>query len=163
MDARKNGGKGKIKKEQITQELEFNCTPFDSNFEELRKELKNSTENTINRLDDIIQSSSKLSNKKMYLELFRALVVDSARSSESLIYLFEYLADLRASVLILFTELEKVNGNTNKDMRKIRSKFDELLNNPAMIEIGKVLQNIQRIGEERKKVQEKNPAKEYLR
>ena len=48
-------------------------------------------------------------------------------------------------------------------MKKIRLKLDELLNSPEMIEIGKVLQNVQKIREERKKNQDKNPSKEYLR
>jgi hypothetical protein len=163
VDARKTGGKRENKKEPVAREQELNIKPFDSNYEELRKELQISTENTITLLDELIKTSGKTTNKKMYLELFRALVVDSARSSESLIYLFEYVADLRASVMLLFTEMEKTNGKTSQEMKKIRSKFDDLLNSPAMVEIGKVLQNIQKIGEERKKTQCKNPFKEYLR
>ncbi len=91
------------------------------------------------------------------------MVVDSARSSESLIYIFEYVADLRASVLLLFTEMEKTNGKTAQEIKRTRSRVDELLNSPAMIEIGKVLQNMEKIGEERKKTHGSNPAKEYLR
>jgi hypothetical protein len=163
VDTRKNGGKRENKKEHVDREQELTIKPFDSNYEELRRELQTTSENTITRLDELIKVTGKTTNKKMYLELFRALVIDSARSSESLIYLFEYVADLRASVMLLFTEMEKTNGKTSQEMKKIRSKFDELLNSPAMVEIGRVLQNMEKIGEERKKTQDKNPAKEYLR
>ncbi len=163
MDSRKNARKRENNKEPITQEQESFDKPFDSNYEELRKELQISTENTLKRLDELIESSSKRTNKKMYLELFRALVVDSAQSSESLIYLFEYVAGLKASVMLLFTEIEKKDGKTAQDMKKIRLRLDELLNSPAMVEIGKVLQNIQKIREERRKTQDKNPSTEYLR
>ena len=118
MDSRKNGAKREDKKESVTQEQEFVDKPFDSNYEELRQELQRTTENTISRLDELIQVCGKKTIKKMYLELFRALVVDSARSSESLIYIFEYVADLRASVLLLFTEMEKTNGKTAQEIKK---------------------------------------------
>ncbi|HUK85141.1 MAG TPA: hypothetical protein VLU95_04695 [Candidatus Acidoferrum sp.] len=163
MDSRKNARKRENNKEPIIREQESFDKPFDSNYEELRKELQISTENTLKRLDELIESSGKRTNKKMYLELFRALVVDSARSSESLIYLFEYVAGLKASVMLLFTEIEKKDGKTAQDMKKIRLRLDELLNSPAMVEIGKVLQNIQKIREERRKTQDKNPSTEYLR
>ena len=112
MDSRKNAGKRENNKEQGAQTQESFAKPFDSNYEELRRESQISTENTLNRLDELIQSSSKRTNKKMYLELIRALVVDSAQSSESLIYLFEYVAGLKVSVMLLFEEIEKKNGKT---------------------------------------------------
>jgi hypothetical protein len=114
-------------------------------------------------LDRLIQSSSARSNKKTYLELFRALITENARSSESIIYLFEYVVDLRASILLLSAEVEKTNGKTAKDVRRLKHKLNTLLNSPAMIEIGKVLQNIRKISEEKSKTADENPTKEYLR
>jgi hypothetical protein len=122
-----------------------------------------STKNTLDHLDKLIQSSSARSNKRAYLELFRALIEESAKSSESLIYLFEYVIDLRASIFLLSTEVEKSKGKTVKDVKKLKSKLDSLLNNPAMTEIGKVLRNIRKITEERKNAIDENPEKGYLR
>jgi hypothetical protein len=163
MDARKNGANRAAKEEITQQPPEPKVEPFDVNYGELKQALQISTNRTVERLDQLINSSSKNSNKRAYYELFQALVVDSARSSESLIYLFEYVVDLRASVLFLSLEVEKTKGKTAKEVKNIKSKIDTLLNSPAMVEIGKVLQNINKIGEDRKKKQEKNPTKEYLR
>jgi hypothetical protein len=161
MDARENIRNGKNAKE-ITSDQEPAETFEDPKYDELQKSLQASTQNTVNRLDMLIQSSGKRSSKRLYLELFRALVVDSARSSESLLYLFEYVTDLRASILLLSLELEHTRGKTFKDVKKIKSKLDSLLNSPAMVEIGKVLQNIQRLSEE-PKGSKNNPCKDYLR
>ncbi len=159
MDTRKNGT-NRTAKEEITKRQE--TTPFDVDYEELKQTLQTSTNTTVERLDQLIKSSSKNSNKKTYLELFRALIVDSARSSESLLYLFEYVTDLRASVLLLSMEMEETKGKNAKEVKAIKTKINNLLNSPAMIEIGKVLQNINKISEERKNTQSKNPAKDYL-
>jgi hypothetical protein len=162
MDTRKNAP-NRTEQEIAEQKQEPKVEPFDVNYEELRQALQVSTNKTVEQLDTLINSSSKKSNKRAYFEFFRALVVDSARSSESLLYLFEYVVDLRASILLLSLEVESAKGKTAKEVRTIKSKVNTLLNSPAMVEIGKVLQNINKIGEERKKTQEKNPAKEYLR
>ncbi len=159
MDTRKNSTNRTAKKE-ITKKQK--TTPFDVDYEELKQTLQTSTNTTVERLDQLIKSSSRNSNKKTYLELFRALIVDSARSSESLLYLFEYVTDLRASVLLLSIEMEKTKGKNAKEVKAIKTKINNLLNSPAIIEIGKVLQNINKISEDRKNTQSKNPAKDYL-
>jgi hypothetical protein len=142
---------------------ELDAEPFDVNYEELRRMLQASTRNTIEYLDQLIISSRSGSQKRLFLELFKGLILENARSSESIIYLFEYVKDLRASVLLLSLETRQSRGRTAKDVRRLRSKLDELLDSPAMVEIGKVLQNIQRISEERKDSTDRNPTKEYLR
>jgi uncharacterized protein YoxC len=160
--ARESNRKQPIKEEIDQTQSEPEAESFLSN-EELLIKMKNSTENTVNHLDKLIQSSSKRSNKRVYLELFRALIEENAKHSESLIFLFEYVIDLRASILLLSAEVEKAKGRTTKDVKKVKSKLDNLLNSPAMVEIGKILQNIQKISEERNIHAGKDPKKEYLR
>jgi hypothetical protein len=163
VDARKNGANRATKEEITETQNEPEVEPFDVNYEKLRQTLQISTNNTVKQLEQLINSSSKNSNKKVYLELFKALVIDSARSSESLIYLFEYVVDLRAYILLLSMDVAKTKGKTAKEVETMKSKIDTLLNSPAIVEIGKVLQNIQKISEERKKTRDSNPSKEYLR
>ena len=151
MDQRENSRKPKPK-EQIETPENLTDQTLDIDCKKLRQQLQTSTQTTLNHLDQLIQKTGKKTNKRLYLELFRALIVDSARSSESLFYLFEYVTDLRASMMLLSMELEKTKGKTNQDVKKIKSKMDELLNSPAMIEIGKILQNIQKISDERKRI-----------
>ena len=158
MDTRKNSRKQTAKKEIVN---EIVVESRLSN-EELLLRMQSSTQNAINHLDKLIQCTSKSSHKRVYLELFRALIEENAKHSESLIYLFEYVIDLRASILLLSAEVDKAKGKTKKDVKRLKSKIDSLLNSPAMVEIGKILQNIQKISEERKKHDEK-PALEYLR
>jgi hypothetical protein len=162
MDARKNGRKQAAKEEIVQPENELEAESSVSN-EELFMRMQNSTENIISHLDKLIQSSSKRSNKRAYLELFRALIEENAKYSESLIYLFEYVIDLRASILLLSAEMEKAKGRTTKDVKRLKSKLDNLLNSPAIVEIGKILENIRKISEERNEDADKNPAIDYLR
>jgi hypothetical protein len=161
MDARKNdrrqGAKEEIMQSEVTAE-----TASLSN-EEMLMQMQRSTENTMNHLDKLIQSSSKRSNKRTYLELFRALIEENARYSESLIYLFEYVINLRASILLLSADLDKTRGRTTKDVRKLKSKLGSLLSSPAVVEIGKILQNMQRVSEEKKSQVDNDSVKEYLR
>jgi hypothetical protein len=161
MDARENIRKGKNTKE-VTSSQDIEGKFDGPNYNEMQKSLQTSTKNTVNRLDLLIKSSGKRSSKRLYLELFRALVVDSAKSSESLLYLFEYVTDLRASILLLSLELEQAKGKTSQDVKKLKSKLDSLLNSPAMVEIGRVLQNIQKLSENSPEAKN-DPCKEYLR
>ena len=162
MDARKNDRK-QAAKEEIGQP-ENECEAESAvNSEELFVKMKNSTENTITHLDKLIQSSSKRSNKRAYLELFRALIEENTRFSESLIYLFEYVIDLRASILLLSAEMEKAKGETTKDVQRLKSKLDNLLNSPAIVEIGRILQKIQKISEAKNSQANEKPTMEYLR
>jgi hypothetical protein len=161
MDARKNYPNSKDREKIESEELDTLSLSVD--YDELRKALQESTQTTLDHIDKLIQDSSQKSNKRLYLDLFRALIVDSARSSESLFYLFEYVTDLRASMLQLSMDMEKTRGKTTKQVKTIKSKMDQLLNSPAMIEIGKVLQNMQRLNEQRKNAITKNPSKDYLR
>jgi hypothetical protein len=163
MDTGEDSGEREAREEMTSVEQELHAEPFDVNYEELRQMLQASTKNTIGHLDQLIGSSRSGSQKRLFLELFRALILENARSSESIVYLFEYVKDLRASILLLSLETEKSKGRTTKDVRRLKSKLDELLNSPAMVEIGKVLQNIQKISEERKNPPDRNPTKEYLR
>jgi hypothetical protein len=162
MVKRENNRKSTVTKEIIQTQSEPENEPFLSN-EELLTKMKISTENTLNHLDKLIQSSSKTGNKRIFLELFRALIEENARNSEYLIYLFEYVIDLRASILLLQAEFEKTKGKTTKDVKKVKTKLDKLLNSPAMVEIGKILQNIQKISQEKNNRPNENPAIEYLR
>jgi hypothetical protein len=161
MDTRESGRKQETREEVADTALDALSSSMDH--EELLQKMQMSTKNTLDHLDKLIQSSSARSNKRAYLELFRALIEESAKSSESLIYLFEYVIDLRASIFLLSTEVEKSKGKTVKDVKKLKSKLDSLLNNPAMTEIGKVLRNIRKITEERKNAIDENPEKGYLR
>ena len=131
--------------------------------EEMLRQMHSSTANTINHLDKLIQASSKRSNKRTYLELFRALIEENARHSESLIYLFEYVIDLRASILLLSAEMEKTKGKATKDVKRLKSKLDDLLNSPAVVEIGKILQNMQRVSEKNEYREKEEQPLEYLR
>jgi uncharacterized protein YoxC len=131
-------------------------------FDQLRESLHNSTETTIDHLDKLIQESSKRSNKRLYLELFRALVVDSAQASESLFFLFEYVTDLRASIIALSMETEKANGKTTHDVKRLNKKITNLLSSPAVIEIGRILQNMRKLSEKTTS-QADTSVKEYLR
>ena len=161
MDNRENGGTTEVTEEELVSEPHVESSDVD--YEKLRQIMQISTKNTLEHLDKLIQSSSTRSNKRTYLELFRALIEENAKSSESIIYLFEYVIDLRTSIFLLSAEVEKGSGKTAKDVKKIKTKLDALLNSPAMIEIGKVLQKIQKITEERKKTPDRNPAKDYMR
>jgi hypothetical protein len=162
MDARKNN----IPSEKIKNKDNPNSTlnqDFDINYQSLREELQNSTNTTLKNLDKFIEASSKKSNKRLYLELFRALVLDSAQTSESIFFLFEYIVDLRASMLLLSLEMEKANGKNTKEVKHIKDKIDILLNSPAVVEIGKILQKMQKVSEERKLQTDEKSVKEYLR
>jgi hypothetical protein len=162
MVARENKRKKTVTEEIDKPQSEVEAEDYLSN-EDLLAKMKISTENTLNHLDKLIQSSCERSNKRVYLELFRALIEENARYSEYIIYLFEYVIDLRASIFLLSAEVEKSKGKTTKDVKKVKAKLDHLLNSPAMVEIGKILQNIQRISEERNNSENKGPAIEYLR
>jgi hypothetical protein len=162
MDARKNDRK-QAPKEAIAQPENAPAPEASMGNEELFTRMQSSTVNTISHLDKMIQASSKRSNKRAYLELFRALIAENARYSESLIYLFEYVVDLRASILLLSAEMEKTKGKTTKDVKQLKSKLETLLNSPAMVEIGRILENIKKISEERAESADKSPAIEYLR
>lgn len=161
MDERKNDRKQDLKEKVITTE---NTTDAESlSNEEIIMRMQKSTQNTITHLDAMIKSTSKKSNKRTYLELFRALIEENARYSESLIYLFEYVIDLRASILLLSAEIEKTKGKTTKDVKQIKSRLDDLLNSPAVVEIGEILQNMQRITKQKESQPEEKTPLEYLR
>jgi hypothetical protein len=53
--------------------------------------------------------------------------------------------------------MEKTRGKTTKDVKQLKSKLETLLNSPAMVEIGKILENIRKISEERVESAEKEP------
>jgi hypothetical protein len=161
MDTRESGRKQETREEVADTALDALSSSMDH--EELLQKMQISTKHTLDHLDKLIQSSNARSNKRAYLELFRALIEESAKSSESIIYLFEYAIDLRASILLLWAEVEKSKGKTVKDLKKLKSKLDSLLNSPAMTEIGRVLRNIRKITEERKNAIDENPEKGYLR
>ena len=163
MDERKNHRKQRRIKDEIEASKDSLLETPDADCDEFRKIIQTSAKNTLSHLDELIQSSSPKSNKRQYFELFRALIEDNARSSESIVYLFEYVINLRASILLLSAEVEKTKGRTAKDVKQLKTKLNHLLNSPAMIEIGKILQNIQTISKERESVSTKNPTIEYLR
>ncbi len=125
--------------------------------------MQTSTEHTVGHLDKLIQSSGKKSSRRTYLELFKALIEENARYSESLIYLFEYVIDLRASVLLLTAEMEKTRGKTTKDVRLLKARLDELLNSPAVVEIGKILRNMRSVSQQRKVRKDEKSSLDYLR
>jgi hypothetical protein len=160
VDTRENNGNS-TKKEIGTRD---DPTPdLELDYKNLRQHLRKSTQITVDHLDKLIKASSKRSNKRCYMELFRALVVDSARTSESLFFLFEYVTDLRASILLLSLEIDKANGKTKKDVEQLKTKINHLVNTPAVIEIGKILQNMQKVSQDRKIRASEKPVKEYLR
>jgi hypothetical protein len=163
LDERKNNGKDKIKEDEIeTQNTDF-LGRHDTNFEELRQIMQASTGNILLCMNELIQASKPRSSKRMYFELFRALIEENAQSSESILYLFEYAINLRASVLLLSAEVEKTKGHTPKDDKRLRIKLNNLLNSPAMVEIGKILKNMERISKEKECSSGKNPSSDYLR
>jgi len=161
MDERKNDRKRDDKTEVSLSENAVDDEPLSN--EQMLMKMQKSTTNTVSHLDILIQSTSKRSNKRTYLELFRALIEENARYSESLIYLFEYVIDLRASILLLSAEIEKTKGKTTKDVKRIKSKLDDLLNSPAVVEIGRILQNMQCISKEKESQSEEKTALDYLR
>jgi hypothetical protein len=163
MDARKNSGNPETAEKIKAQPGISTDQNFDVNYQELRESLHASTQTTLNHLDKLLQISSKRSNKRLYLELFRALVVDSAQASESLFFLFEYVTDLRASLLLLSMEIDKANGKTSKEVKHLKTKVSSLLTSPAIVEIGKILQNMQKISDQKKNHLDEKPVKEYLR
>ena len=163
MDARKSDGYQKTNEkiadpESLPAEEDFNI-----DYTSLKEALHNSTQITLNRLDKLIQESTKKSNKRLYLELFRALVVDSAQASESLFFLFEYITTLRASVLMLSMEMDKTNGKTTKEVKRLKTEVTNLVNSPAVVEIGRILQNMQKISDKKRNHLNEKPVKEYLR
>jgi uncharacterized protein YoxC len=163
VDARKNGGNSKTtEKIETQQEIPIDQI-FDIDYQKLRESLHTSTQTTLDHLDKLLQGSSKRSNKRLYLELFRALLVDSAQTSESLFFLFEYVTDLRASLLLLSMEIDKASGKTSKEVKHLKTKVNSLLTSPAIVEIGKILQNMQKISDQKKKRLDETSVKEYLR
>jgi uncharacterized protein YoxC len=162
MDAGKNGGNQDTEKiapqTETTPEAEFN---FD--YQELRGKLHTSTQTTLDHLDKLIEGATKKSNKRLYLDLIRALVVDSAQASESLFFLFEYVTDLRASLLLLSMEMDKSNGKNSKKVKHLETKVSSLLSSPAVVEIGKILQNMQKITDKKRAKDDEKSIKEYLR
>ena len=162
MDAGKNGGNSNT--EKIT--TKTGTSPdaeFDFNYQELTQKLHTSTQSTLDHLDKLIEVTTKKSNKRLYLELIRALVVDSAQASESLFFLFEYVTDLRASLLLLSMEMDKSNGKTSKKVKNLETKVGSVLSSPAVVEIGKILQNMQKITEKKSTKADEKPIKDYLR
>jgi uncharacterized protein YoxC len=121
MDARKNGGISNTEK-IVPQPKISSDSDLDIDYQELREKLHTSTQTTLDHLDKLIEGTTKKSNKRLYLELIRALVVDSAQASESLFFLFEYVTDLRASTLLLSIEMDKSNGKTSKKVKKLRDQ-----------------------------------------
>ncbi len=162
MDTGKNGGNSNT--EKITAKTGTSPdSEFDFNYQELRQKLHTSTKVTLGHLDKLIEVTTKKSNKRLYLELIRALVVDSAQASESLFFLFEYVTDLRASLLMLSMEMDKSNGKTSKKVKHLETKVGNLLSSPAVVEIGKILQNMQKINDKKSTIADEKPIKDYLR
>ena len=161
MDEGKTDREQPVKEEVIQPKTAVDAEPLSN--EEMLTRMHSSTANTINHLDKLIQASSKRSNKRTYLELFRALIEENARHSESLIYLFEYVVDLRASILLLSAEMEKTKGKATKDVKRLKSKLDDLLNSPAVVEIGKILQNMHKVSEKNESREKEEQPLEYLR
>jgi hypothetical protein len=162
MDAGKNGGTQNTEK-IAPQTKMLSDFEFDVDYKELREKLHTSTQTTLYNLDKLIKDTAKKSNKRLYLELIRALVVDSAQSSESLFFLFEYVTDLRASLLLLSIEMDKSKGKTSKKVKHLETKVSTLLSSPAVVEIGKILQNMQKITDKTITKADEKPIKDYLR
>lgn len=162
MDAGKNGGDSNTEK-ITTKTGPSPDSEYDFNYQELAQKLHTSTQSTLDHLDKLIEVTTKKSNKRLYLELIRALVVDSAQASESLFFLFEYVTDLRASLLLLSMEMDKSNGKTSKKVKNLETKVGSLLSSPAVVEIGKILQNMQKITYKKSTKADEKPIKDYLR
>jgi len=162
MDAGKNGGNSN--KEKIAPQTQMSAdSELDIDYQELREKLHTSTQTTLDHLDKLIEVTTKKSNKRLYLDLIRALVVDSAQASESLFFLFEYVTDLRASLLLLSMEVDRSNGKTSKKVKHLETKVSSLLSSPAVVEIGKILQNMQKITDKKSTKTDEKPIKDYLR
>jgi len=85
MDAGKNGGNSN--KEKIAPQTQMSAdSELDIDYQELREKIHTSTQTTLDHLDKLIEVTTKKSNKRLYLDLIRALVVDSAQASESLFF-----------------------------------------------------------------------------
>ena len=163
MDERKNSRNQRNKEGEIeSQNDDFLCCD-DANFKELRQIMQASTGNIMSYMNELIEASKPGSSKRMYFELFRALIEENARSSESILYLFEYVINLRASVLLLSKEIEETKGRTAKDVKRLKTKLSSLLNSTAMVEIGKILKNMEKISKEKECSSRNNPSSDYLR
>jgi len=84
-------------------------------------------------------------------------VVEDGKNKDNIINLLEIVNSHRMVLLLLNKEMSATK-NVAKDVDGLKSKIDEILNSPAVREIGKILENMQKAIEQRNTVE-----KEYLR
>jgi len=60
-------------------------------------------------------------------------------------------------------EVDRSNGKTSKKVKHLETKVSSLLSSPAVVEIGKILQNMQKITDKKSTKTDEKPIKDYLR
>jgi len=157
MDSGKDGARQAVKEEVARLEKEVYGESFNVDFEQMRLLTRAQREFTLSFLDKVINSRWTRGDKKDYFKLFRALVVEDGKNKDNIINLLEIVNSHRMVLLLLNKEMSATK-NVAKDVDGLKSKIDEILNSPAVREIGKILENMQKAIEQRNTVE-----KEYLR
>ncbi len=157
MDSGKDGARQAIKEEVAKLEKQLYGESFNVDFEQMRLLTRAQRDFTLSFLDKVINSRWARGDKKDYFKLFRAIVVEDGKNKDNIINLLEIVNSHRMVLLLLNKEISATK-NVAKDVDGLKSKIDEILNSPAVREIGKILQNMQKAIEQRDTVE-----KEYLR
>jgi hypothetical protein len=162
MASGKNDARQAIKEEVARLEKEVYGESFNVDFEQMRLLTRAQREFTLKFLDKVINSRWTRSDKKDYFKLFRAIVVEDGKNKDNIINLLEIVNSHRMVLLLLNKEISATK-NVAKDVDGLKSKIDEILNSPAMREIGKILENMQKLAQQKElNTPKKSSNKDYV-
>lgn len=124
--------------------------PVAVDYERMREIMRQVTKQTLEPLDKEINSSWTRGDKKAYLITFRSLITENTQSSISIIYLFEFIEELRNAILELSREIEGFRGKT-KEIENIKARMETILDSPAVQEVNKAIENMKSVAEKKDK------------
>jgi hypothetical protein len=137
-------------------------------FKKYRQELEDSTKEALAAYDAIINSWWTWGNTKTLFQVLRRNKENEARLKENIIALWEWATDLREMVLVVALKIDalkvsitKSDSSKETDIADLKKKIDGFLDNPAVREIGNILENMPKIVEYLNKPSKAE--KEYLR
>ncbi len=110
-------------------------------FDEMRAFVKKSNQELITSFDDALKSRWLWGKHKVFLRMFRDLVVLHTNSKIDSLSIWEYISKLDNAVRVLFDEIGKVKGISKKDYENLQAKMDELLESPQVKVLSKILKD----------------------
>jgi alpha-amylase/alpha-mannosidase (GH57 family) len=132
-------------------------TLSDADFDVLRKDNLEGTQEMIAVFDKAIKSRWTHGTTKFYYEMFRDVLAMQGSNVNNFLCLLQWYQDLRDAVIELSGEVQQIRG---KDLGKLTKRMNKILKNPAVKMINAILdkdmETIKKINERRQEIIKKS-------